>query len=64
MKSLYNFLNEEGGAPATPGNTMGMGDPVADDGNGKGTEPLTTKTAKSKKEKPHKPRKKKKSEEE
>lgn len=60
MKDLFQFLREDN---ATPANTTGMGDPVADDGNGKGTEPLT---AKAKKEKPSRKscKRKKKGEEE
>lgn len=46
MKDLYSVVSEEN---ATPGNTMGMGNPVADDGDGNGTEPLPSKTAKAKK---------------
>ena len=46
---------------STPGNTMGMGNPTADDGDGKGSEPLT---AKAKKEHPHRKHHKKKSGEE
>ena len=52
MKDLFQFVEECDAA--TPSNTMGMGDPVADDGDGKGTEPLT---AKAKKEHPHRKRK-------
>jgi len=54
MKDLYSFIAEEN---ATPGNTPGMGDPVApdNDGDGKGSEPLTAKakTEKPKKKKKH-----------
>lgn len=52
MKTLKEYLKEmEGGA--TPGNTMGMGNPMAPGMDGTpGTEPLVTnKTAKTKKEK-------------
>jgi len=59
MKPLFSFLEEAGIGPAgaaTPGNTMGMGNPTADDGSGKGSEPLT---AKSETEKPRKKRRKK-----
>lgn len=38
---------------ATPGNTMGMGNPVAPTETIPGSEPLTVKTAKTKKEKKH-----------
>lgn len=48
MKDLYKYIREEA---ATPGNTMGMGDPVADDGTGKGSEPLPTAKAKKQKRK-------------
>lgn len=49
MKDLLIFLNEEGIA-ATPGNTVGMGNPMPAGVNGEiGTEPLPT--AKAKKEK-------------
>lgn len=58
MRSLLQFISEVDAA--TPGNTMGMGDPVADDGDGVCSEPLT---AKAKKE-TLKKRKKKRSEEE
>ena len=55
MKTLKEYLKEmEGGATATPGNTMGMGNPMAPsmDGQTTGTEPLVTnRTAKTKKEK-------------
>lgn len=57
MKQLYDVVQEEA---ATPGNTMGMGNLVADDGTGKGSEPLPTAKA----SKPKKTTKKKKSEEE
>lgn len=53
MKGLFQYLQEEN---TTPGNTIGMGDSVVDDG---GSEPLTTTTAKSKTEKPKCKRKKK-----
>lgn len=43
MKSLFNFIEN-----TTPGNTMGMGDPVVT--NEKGSEPLPP-TAKAKKQK-------------
>jgi hypothetical protein len=52
MKTLKEYLKEmEGGA--TPGNTMGMGNPMAPGMDGTpGTEPLVTnRTAKTKKEK-------------
>ena len=51
MKSLKYYIKEmEGGA--TPGNTMGMGNPMAPGMDGTpGTEPLVSKTAKFKKEK-------------
>lgn len=47
MKSLLHYLSEDG-ALATPSNTIGMGDPVADDGDGKCSEPLTGKAKKEK----------------
>jgi hypothetical protein len=59
MKDLFSFVKEC--EAATPGNTMGMGNPTADDGDGKGSEPLT---AKAKKEHPHRKHKKKKAGEE
>ena len=51
MKNLKDYIKEmEGGA--TPGNTMGMGNPLAPGMDGTtGTEPLVGKTAKFKKEK-------------
>ena len=51
MKTLKDYIKEmEGGA--TPGNTMGMGNPMAPGMDGtSGTEPLVSKTAKFKKEK-------------
>ena len=51
MKSLKEYIKEmEGGA--TPGNTMGMGNPTIPSGDMPGTEPvITNKTAKFKKEK-------------
>lgn len=57
MKDLYKFLKEDGEATsnATPGNTMGMGDPVVDDGEGNCSEPLTVKAKKEKRK--HKKRK-------
>ena len=59
MKDLFQFMQECDGS--TPGNTMGMGNPTADDGDGKGSEPLT---AKAKKEHPHRKHHKKKNGEE
>ena len=59
MKNLFDYI-EECGNNATPGNTIGMGNPTADDGDGKGSEPLT---AKAKKEH-HKKKRKKTGEEE
>ena len=51
MISLKDYIKEMEGA-ATPGNTMGMGNPTAPSGDMTGTEPLVTnKTAKFKKEK-------------
>lgn len=61
MKSLFDYIEEECSNNATPGNTPGMGNPTADDGDGKGSEPLTAKT---KKEHPHRKRKSKKAGEE
>lgn len=49
MKSLREYLSEMEGA-ATPGNTMGMGNPVVPNGNNVGSEPIIP-TAKTKKEK-------------
>lgn len=60
MKDLFSFLEECGEGCATPGNTMGMGNPYCDGEKGEGSEPLPK--AKAKKEK--KPKKQKKSEEE
>lgn len=67
MKSLIDYIQEEGGMAgsglcATPGNTMGMGNPMpAGVAGPKGSEPLSTykdKKAKVKKEKlPKKKRK-------
>lgn len=56
MKSLYLYIKEEGECAsinATPGNTMGMGNPMPAGVNGEvGSEPLVnTRTKKYKKEK-------------
>lgn len=53
MKNLKDYIKEmEGGVTATPGNTMGMGNPMTPGMDGTpGTEPLVSKTAKFKKEK-------------
>lgn len=53
MKSLYNFLKEDG-AVATPCNTVGMGNPMLPTDSSVGSEPLIT--AKCKKEKKNKKR--------
>lgn len=52
MKSLKQYLTEDGCSVATPGNTMGMGNPMSPSGDTVGTEPLIP-TAKTKKEKKH-----------
>lgn len=44
MKDLYTYLTEEGGGVmATPGNTMGMGDPQLPSEGNTGSEPLVQK---------------------
>lgn len=49
MKPLKQYLECDGGAVATPGNTMGMGNPMPPTDSVPGSEPLVT--AKAKKEK-------------
>ena len=51
MKELYKYIKEEGIA-TTPGNTMGMGNPMPVGMNGNiGSEPLPTAKAKKQKRK-------------
>lgn len=48
MKSLYEYIREE---MATPGNTMGMGNPMVPTDTTPGTEPIAPINLKKKKKK-------------
>lgn len=57
MKSLKTYLECDGGAvAATPGNTMGMGNPMVPTDSLPGSEPLVTAKAKKEKVKRNKKR--------
>lgn len=51
MKHILDYIEEECAGCATPGNTMGMGNPMSPTEEAPGTEPLCGKCKKEKKKK-------------
>lgn len=56
MKTLKQYLECDGGITSTPGNTVGMGNPMAPTDSTPGSEPLVTAKAKKEKVKRNKKR--------